>query len=505
MTELYSQHPDRSHTRQHAVVIGGGIAGLLAARVLTDHFDRVTIIERDAYPDSPNHRKGAPQSRHAHILMVLGRNIIDSLFPGMIDELRANGAFSVYDATPTAFISPVGKLLPTPFKGEFMSFSRAFLEWHICQRLSRQERIRFMTGCEVTNVQSTPDRTRVTGVHIRHRSVDQEVAHLSADLVVDASGRFSKAPEWLTQMGYDVPPEEQINSDIGYASRLYEKPTNFPAAWDALVVNVRPPSIPRSGVLLPIEHNRWQVTLGGSAGSYPPLNEQGFCEWARSLADPSLYEAIRVAKPITPIRGYRIPENWFRHFEKLDRWPQGFIVTGDSVCAFNPTYGQGMTVSAQEALVLDACLHKQRVSAKMNFERQFQRQVAQTVVEPWLLGTGEDLRWPNVTLQGAPPRPEMKLIQKYVHLVFQQAREDFVVSQIYFDVLNMILPSKSLMSSKILIRVLDGAIRRRLKRKKSHDDHPGPLALSPEAIADLQSRPAERYVPAEKEHTVLHA
>ncbi|NOK57276.1 MAG: 2-polyprenyl-6-methoxyphenol hydroxylase [Chloroflexi bacterium AL-W] len=500
MAELHSPH-HRSYTRQHAVVIGGGIAGLLAARVLTAHFDRVTIVERDVYPDSPVHRKGTPQSHHAHALLAVGRDIINDFFPGITDDLRANGAFSAHNIVPLVIVSPVGKLLSAPVEGEFMAFSRAFLEWHICQRLSQHLRIRFMTRCEVTSVLSTPDRTRVTGVQLRYRSANQEVQDLEADLVIDASGRFSKAPEWLIQMGYDAPPEERINSDIGYASRFYEKPTDFPAEWQGLIVNVRPPDIARGGLIIPIEHNRWHVTVGGSAGNHPPIDEQGFQEWAASLADPSFYEAIRVAKPITPIRGYRTPENWLRHFEQLDRWPRGFIVMGDSVCAFNPAYGQGMTVSALEAQVLDTCLRQQQGYAETNFEQHFQQHIAQTVADPWLIGTGEDLRWPSVTLQGASPRTEMKWIHKYMKLVFQQACEDIVVSQAYFDVINMIASPASLMRGKILIRVLDGAIRRSLTRKDQHS-HLGPLALSPEAIAELQSRSEKHYVAEAQERIV---
>ncbi|MCG8348555.1 MAG: FAD-dependent monooxygenase [Chloroflexales bacterium] len=485
-----NNQPLFSHTwtKGHAIVIGGSIAGILAAQVLSDYFARVTVIDRDTFPDAPAHRKGAPQSHHAHGLLIRGHMIIEQLFPGITAELRANGASSARNVVPLALVSPAGKLRSEKVNDEFIAFSRYFMEWHIRQRLAKQEGVRFITNCEVTELLTTADRQRVTGICMRQRGADDRIETLQADLVVDASGRHSKTPEWLVRMGYAAPPEENINSDIGYASRFYARPADFPAEWEGIIINGRPPHNPRAGLILPIEHNRWHVTMGGFAGHYPPTDEAGFLQWARDLADPSIYEAIRVAEPITPIRGYRTPENRLRHFERLDRWPQRFIAMGDSVCAFNPIYGQGMTTSALGALALDESLHQQLLRPRSDFERQFQRRIAQTVAAPWLIATGEDLRWEGIRLRGARPRLGLRLLHNYMNLVLQQAREDLVVSQAYANVLHMLDTPESLMHPRVLIRVFAGTLGRLFGNAPSNPNDPGPFALSPEAIANLQAR-----------------
>ena len=464
-----------SNAGRHAVVIGGSMAGLLAARVLADYFERVTIIDRDTFPDVPDHRKGVPQSHHAHALLARGQEIIDRLFPGIMDELRAGGALSAYKVVPVALVTPKGALpLPKQDK-EFLAFSRFLLEWHVRRRLATRAEVCFLTNCEVTGLLSTPERTQVIGVRLHHRDEDVGSTHsVAAALVVDASGRYSKAPEWLVNLGYAAPPEETINSGIGYASRFYAKPTNFPADWQGIIINNRPPHNPRAGLILPIEHGRWHVTLGGFAGNYPPTDESGFLQWARDLADPSIFEALRVAEPISPIRGYRTPQNRWRHFECLDRWPTGFIATGDSVCAFNPIYGQGMTTSALDALVLSDCLSQQQRSPKPGFERCFQKQLAKTIAAPWLIATGEDLRWreQGVTLSGARPRIGLGFLHGYMNLVLRRACEDITVTRAYMSVLGMTAPPQSLMQPSILLRVLWGTLKSINERAVSHQANP---------------------------------
>ena len=484
LSHSFSSEPD---TGRHAVVIGGGMAGLLTARVLTDYFEQVTIIDRDTFPDVADHRKGVPQSHHAHALLARGQDIINTLFPGIMDELRAGGALSAYGVIPVAVVTAAGKLPLKKEDSEFLAFSRFFLEWHVRQRLATRVEVRFLTNCEVTDLLSTPDQKRVTGVRLHQPYGDEGTHSLRADLVVDASGRYSKAPEWLVNLGYEPPPEESINSGIGYASRFYTKPIDFPADWQGIIINGRPPHNPRAGLILPIEHERWHVTLGGFAGNYPPTDEVGFLQWARDLSDPSIYEAIRVAEPITPIRGYRTPQNRLRHFEQLERWPTGFIATGDAVCAFNPIYGQGMTTSALDALVLDDCLRHQQRSSKPGFERRFQKQLAKTIAAPWLIATGEDLRWHGVALSGVRPRIGLGFLHRYMDLVLQRACFDTTVSHAYMAVLGMLAPPQSLMKPHILLRVLWGALKTN-EGDTSNQANPAQFALSPEAIAILRAR-----------------
>ncbi len=390
-----SMSKTRSGDGGHAVVIGGSMAGLLAARVLADRFGRVTVVDRDRFPEEPDHRKGVPQSRHAHGILPRGQQIISRLFPSIDEDLRADGAIVGGDAY-LAIVSPAGKLPLEPIEGEATGgffASRFLLEWHVRNRLSGYEGIRFLEEREVGGLAAAEGGGRVVGVNVHRRggNLGADEEYLAADLVVDASGRNSRVTGWLEELGYGTPPEETIESGIGYASRFYEKPADWPGSWEGIIVNGRPPDYPKAGLILPVENGQWHVTVGGFAGNHPPTDEEGFLQWARELPDPSIYEAIRVARPVTPIRGYRTPQNRLRRFERLPRWPEGFIVTGDAVCAFNPIYGQGITVSAMDAELLEERLRLEG-GAWPGFARRFQKELAGVVATPWTIASSEDLR-----------------------------------------------------------------------------------------------------------------
>ncbi len=477
----------QNNAGRHALVIGGSLAGLFAARVLADYFDTVTIIDRDVFPVTPDHRKGVPQSHHAHGLLATAFPIIEQLFPGIMNDLRADGAATASNMVPLAIVSPKG-LLPLPKKPETISFSRPLLEWHVRDRVSKRPEVHIITNTEVTGLLATQDRTRVTGVQVRERGQLGRTATLHADLIVDASGRHSQAPQWLIELGYEATPVETINSDIRYASRFYVKPEHFPAEWQSLIVNGRPPHA-HAGLILSVDHGRWHVTLGGMAGNAPPTDEEGFLQWARDLPDPSIYEAMRIAQPLTPIRGYGTPENHLRHFERMQRWPSGFIVTGDAVCAFNPIYGQGMTVSALDAITLKRCLQEQQRSPRADFEQYFQQQLAGTVADAWLLATNQDLRFPGVRLNGARPNPSLRLLHRYMDLVLYSAIVDPEIAQAYFNVLMLANPPRSLVQPRVVAHVLAVASKRAVKRLLGGEEDVG-FALSPEALATLRAQPS---------------
>lgn len=464
------------NANRDALIIGGSLAGLFAARVLSDSFKTITILDRDIFPLTPDHRKGVPQSHHAHGLLPTAFPIIEQLFPGIINDLCKDGADVASDIIPLAIVSPKG-LLPLPKMREAsISFSRPLLEWHVRNRVSKLSNIHIITNTDVTRLLATLDRTCVTGVQVHkrgeQRSKSNTITRLYADLVVDASGRHSKAPQWLTDLGYDAPRVETINSNLRYASRFYLKPEQFPAKWQNIIINGRPPN-DRGGVMLSVDHGRWHVTLGGMAGKAPPIDEEGFLQWAQELADPSIYEAIRIAQPLTPIRGYGTPENYFRHFELMQRWPTGFIVIGDAVCAFNPIYGQGMTVSAFGAMVLKRCLQEQQNSSGVNFEQYFQQQLAETIATPWLLATSEDLRWPTVRLRGASQNPRLYFLRRYLDLVLYAAIVEPKIAQAYFSLIILATTLRSLISPRIAAHILAVAYKRAIKRLLLGEDSCG--------------------------------
>ncbi|MGI5170482.1 FAD-dependent oxidoreductase [Spirillospora sp. CA-253888] len=468
-------HRTTPAARGDAVVIGSGMGGLLAARVLLDHFDRVTLLDRDRFPESPAHRAGTPQSHHAHGLLLRGREIIEELFPGIEEELRAAGATVERDRVPFQVVSPFGPLPLTPIDYEFGVYSRFLLEWQIRERLAAHSRLRLLEGAEVVGLDTGgPAAGPVTGVRMRSRGGDIDaVSVLAADLVVDASGRRSKAPDWLRELGYGEVAEETITSGIGYASRFYAKPDGFPGDWSGIVINGRAPDNPRCGLVLGIEKDQWHVTLGGIAGAAPPTDEAGFLRWARDLPDPTVYECIRIARPLSPVRGHRLLTNRLRHFERLDRWPSGFVVTADAVCAFNPIYGQGMTVAATDALVLDECLRDHAdpspggvrlhpTRTRPGFEREFQRRLAKNVATAWMVAGSEDLRWPEITLHGARPQRGAKTARRWIDLVLRAAVADPYLAERYFNLIMMMAPPATMFGPRVLARVVRAAVTGRL-------------------------------------------
>jgi 2-polyprenyl-6-methoxyphenol hydroxylase-like FAD-dependent oxidoreductase len=443
----------------HAIVIGGSMAGLLAARVLTEHFDRVTIIERDRLPIAPEFRSGVPQARHAHLLLVRGRMILEQFFPTLTADLLAAGVPVLDTTADLQFLNPVGWLPRFRSDLSIFSCSRVLLEWTVRQQLARYAGVRFAERCDVIELLPDAHNSGVAGVRVRSR--DQANAEqsgtqeLHADLVVDASGRSSHTPDWLQALGYPRAQETVINAFLGYASRVYARPSGVSHDWQALWIATRPPALLRGGVIFPMEQDRWMVTLVGAARDYPPTDEAGFLAFARSLASPLLYEAITAAEPLSPIYGYQRTENCLHHYERLGSWPENFVVLGDAVCAFNPVYGQGMTVAAVSALTLDQALRAQRRGAQgdgRGLARQVQRQLAKQNAVPWLMATGEDFRYPAT--EGGHPDRLTRLTHWYMDRVLLLCAERADVYRTFASVLHMLNPPGVLFRPRILLKVL---------------------------------------------------
>jgi 2-polyprenyl-6-methoxyphenol hydroxylase-like FAD-dependent oxidoreductase len=438
----------------HALVIGGSMAGLLAARVLTAHFDRVTVVDRDRFPEQPSFRKGVPQSRHGHLLLVRGWQILDQLFPGLRAELIGAGAPSIDVLNDFKMLFAAGWAPRSPSHFQTVTCSRELLEWNVRRQLALNPRVSFLQEHDVTDLIADTSGQLVGGVRLRARGAGEDAAgataELRADLVVDASGRGSRAPQWLAMLGHPQPEETSINSFLGYASRYYRRPADFSSDWKCALIGARPPSNPRGGVLLSLEGDTWQVTLGGAGRDYPPTDEQGFLAFARSLADPIIYNAIERAEPLSSIHGYQRTENRLRHYERMPRWPDRFVVLGDAVCAFNPVYGQGMTVAGLGAITLDVTLREAGNQAGMGL--RFQRRLAKSNADAWLMATGEDFRYP--TTEGGRRTPAMKFTHWYMNRVIAAATHDTGVLTAFSLAAHLLESPSSLFRPGIAARVL---------------------------------------------------
>lgn len=409
-----------------AIVIGGSIAGLLAARVLADYFTEVIVVERDRLPFEPQPRKGVPQSVQPHILLTKGYRILLELFGNDLKaELLERGALTVDWGREFYSYSEAGWFANTSSPSDLISVtcSRPLLESAIARQVKKHTRIKFWSEHRVTGLIYDRDRHQVTGITTSSSS-SKDRKNLTAQLVVDCSGRSSKTPKWLEDVGITAPPETVVNAHLGYATRRYREPKDFQAPWKVMLINHNPPEQTRLGYLARIEGGEWIATLGGYEADFPPIDERGFLDFARSLRHPSFYEAIASAEPISPIYAYRATKNRLRHYEKI-ALPNGFIVLGDAVCSLCPVYGQGMTVSALSALVLQRWLnraHSSFLSKKLS-SSSFQKKLAKSNSAHWNLATAQDSRFLKTTGRVEPTFFD-SLLQPYIQKLQERATKD---------------------------------------------------------------------------------
>jgi 2-polyprenyl-6-methoxyphenol hydroxylase-like FAD-dependent oxidoreductase len=417
---------------RHAVVIGAGIGGLIAARVLSDHFVRVTLVERDALPEAPVPRSWMPQGQHAHVLSHRGQAILEQLFPGLFVGMGASGSVGV-DLGSQMRWQHLGVVSTRARSGVTSQFqSRYALEWHVCQQVRSLDNVCVLERAQVTGLRTNCTGEAISGVEIR--SLDGSDARsgvLTADLVVDASGRGSQLPRWLEALGYDSPAQTDIGIDFAYASRIYRRPRGLRSDWKVLLCHQDPSAGRRSVHIVPIEDERWIVTAGGRLGSAPPADEAGFLEFLRSVVSADVFAAIRDAEALTPIVAARFASNQWRHYERLKRFPARLTAIGDALCSINPIYGQGMAICALQAMALDRCIRRSGGLLDRAAQR-FPSAVARMVELPWMLAACEDFRYPETS----GPRPAFAgLLNWYAHKVRRLSATD---AQALLDLLAML-------------------------------------------------------------------
>jgi 2-polyprenyl-6-methoxyphenol hydroxylase-like FAD-dependent oxidoreductase len=428
---------------KHAVVIGGSMAGLLAARVLSDRYERVTLIERDAFPAVGEQRRGVPQGFHTHGLLCSGLRVMERLFPGLSNELIGAGAV-IGDVLAQGRWYFEGACLSRRQSGmQGLLLSRPLLEGTSRERLRKIPNVTMIEDCVVESLVINEDKTRVTGVRTAKET-------MAADLVVDASGRGSHAAAWLEASGYAKPEEERVQVGIGYTSRLFRRSAEHISGDFAVVVPATRDG-KRGGAMLAQEGMRWIVTLFGYFGNCAPVELEGFMEFARSLPSADIYEVLRSAEPIGDGHCARFPASVRRRYERLERFPQGFLVFGDAICSFNPVYGQGMSVAALQAEALEEWLGNGRLPARDFFVR-----AARVVDSPWSIAVGADLRIPETV---GPRSKAVDAVNWYIAKLHRAAHRDAALSLAFLKVTNLVAAPPSVMHPKIALRVLMGSLR----------------------------------------------
>ena len=434
---------------KHALVLGASMAGLLTARVLADYFERVTLVERDQLAAETGSHIGVPQGRHAHAVLARGLSSMEQLFPGLTAGLVAGGALPTDIARDVSWYQFGGYKVRADVGLPGIVLTRPFLEAHIRERLLGRPNIVLIQGADVQGLLTNAAHDRVLGVTLQRRGSEPEPCQ--ADLTVDATGRAAQSPKWLEALGYARPAESTVKVNVGYASRFYRRLPGEPKDAVAYMVSDTPPHGKRSGAFLAVEGQRWMVTLAGFVGDHPPLDEAGFLEFARSLPTPEIYQRLQSAQALTEIVAHKYPSDLRRHYEKMARFPEGYLVLGDALCSFNPVYGQGMTVAALEAEALGDCLRRQLGQDLTGLPGRFFESVTPLIDVPWRMATGEDWRYPEV--EGQRPRGTA-LINRYAVQIHRAARTDAVVCRAFFNVANLNQPPASLFHPALMARVL---------------------------------------------------
>jgi 2-polyprenyl-6-methoxyphenol hydroxylase-like FAD-dependent oxidoreductase len=422
------------------------MGGLLAARALSRHYERVTLVDRDVLPEREEVRKGCPQAAHAHGLLASGYRVMDDYFPGLMDELEARGA-PRGDVVGDFLWFQYGRWKLRHASGlRGITVSRPCLEGAVRRRMKQLANVIFLEGTEGVRPSFDPASGRVTGLVVRRRDGNAEET-VTADLVVDSSGRSSQSPRWLEELGFPRSEEVSVKVDVGYATRIFErKPGDFFGSMGGIVSGT-PPESGRLAAILAAEDNRWVVTLAGNRGDYPPAEEKEWLAFAASLPVRAVHDLVSSARPLTDITLFRFPSNRRRLYERMEKFPLGYLVIGDAVCSFNPIYGQGMSVAATEAHALDETLS----AGTTDLARRFYARTRKILDIPWTIATGEDLRYPEV--EGLRP-PGFRWVGRDLERVHAVASVDQTVCRKFFGVLNLLAPPSSLMTPAIAFRVL---------------------------------------------------
>lgn len=420
-----------------AVVIGGSLGGLLAARVLSDHCEKVTVLERDEFPAGSENRRGVPQGWHAHGLLASGSNAIEDLFPGISDELVEAGAVRADVMNDGSWFFEGACLKRAPSDTIGLLLSRPFLEDAVRRRVQGLAHVEMIDKCPVRGL--LVDEDAVKGVIADGRG-------LKADLVVDASGRGSHASKWLEAMKFPVPAEEKVEVQLVYTTRYFRRGPTEPTSGLFGVVNPSPLN-PTSGVILAQENDRWVVTLIGRFGVKPAEDIEGFLDFARGLDSSLIYDMIRNAEPLGDPISMRFPASVRRRYERARRSPKGFLAFGDAICSFNPAYGQGISVAALQALELRRELEK----GFAGLPDRFYKAAAKLIDIPWGIAVGGDLKMPQVkgkrTLGG-------KLLGWYIAKLHKLAHHDAEASAAFLRVAQLLAAPPSLMRPGLALRTL---------------------------------------------------
>jgi len=433
---------------KQAVVVGAGLAGLTAARSLADFFERVVVLENDALPNEASHRPGTPQSRHIHALLAGGLQALSRLFPGFVESLSQAGAVRLRMGYDDRIELPGYDPFPQRDLGiSIYGMTRPLLEFTVRKRLGEYRNVEIRESCRAQKF-ITGDAA-VTAV--RCENSDGRTETLKADLVVDASGHGSLTEALLNSIGWPLPEETWIGVDLGYTTALFDIPDGAPPDWMGVRTLAHYPHNKRAAIL-PVEGKRWMLTLAGRYDEKPPGDLDGCLMFAQQLRTPTVYNAIRQAKPVSEIARFVFKGSRWRHFERLEKLPQGLLPFGDAICRFNPIYGQGMGVAALEADVLNRLLAAQSAGGDRlaGLAAAFFSEVERLIDTPWWTAAMPDFSDPRT--EGQRPS-DFEDTLKFSAALLKLAAQDSAIHKLFIEVQNLLKPRSTYRDPELVRRV----------------------------------------------------
>jgi 2-polyprenyl-6-methoxyphenol hydroxylase-like FAD-dependent oxidoreductase len=436
---------------RRAVVVGAGVGGLSAAGALAEHFEQVEMLERDRLPPHVGTRSGTPQDRHAHGLLAGGLEALSDIFPGFAQDLARAGAVPVKVAQEVRYErADVGLLPQRDFGRSVLCASRPLIEHVLRRRVAALANVALRPGCRVTEILPATGDAATPAVQFDTGQGRPET--LDADLVVDASGRGAATLALLDTLGRDRPEVTEIGVDISYATAVVPIPANAPPEWKLVLTLPDPPVLSRLVVLLPMEGDRWIVTISEHGGAARLETWADFLEALRGLHSQTAYNALRHAAPPEEIRHYGFIASQWRHFERLPALPRGVLPIADALCRFNPVYGQGMSSAAQQARLLAEMLRHSATDADPLGAMQagFMAQVPTILHTPWNMSANADFTFPGT--RGERPA-NFEEGQQFEAALFRAAVVDPVVHRTLMDVAQLLKPATLLQEPEMQRRI----------------------------------------------------
>ena len=436
---------------RRAVVVGGGIGGLSMAGALAQYFEQVEILERDRLTAVAASRPGTPQDQHPHGLLAGGLQALEEIFPGFERDLARAGAVRVRLAQDICYERPdVGVLPRRDFDLSLLCASRPLIELVLRRRAEAIPNIALRPECRVTGIVPTRSDAAVYGVRFDAGSGCSET--LQADLVIDASGRAALTLTMLDALDWERPAVTEVGVDLSYATAVVPVPSNAPPDWKLVLTQPDPPALALHAFLVPTEGCRWMVAIANHGATARLETWDSFLEASRSLATPTVYDALRCAEPPDGIRHYRFPASIWKHFERLPRLPHGVLPVADALCRFNPIHGQGMSAAAQQAHLLQDVLRRAAAEPDPIAATQagFMAEVASVLETPWTMSTSADLAFPET--RGERP-DNFAEARQFEAALFRAVVADPLVHRAMMEVGQLLQPRSLLQEPHIMRRI----------------------------------------------------